>query len=109
VPSSPIPGGRRCKRIVTKKQGHVVINSEGKQATLPCVVVDTSPEGVRLRGNFRLKPGQLVEIIVDDKPAEAKRCEVKWISKAGQESEAGLLTPRATQEGAKLPRSNNSP
>lgn len=58
---------------------------------LPCLVVDTSNEGVRLRGDFRLKGGQLVEIIVDERRAEPVQCEVKWIGKAGQVWEAGLL------------------
>lgn len=57
----------------------------------PCLVVDRSQEGFRLRGNFKLRRGQLVELVVDD-PVDSVRCEVIWIGRAGskQEGEAGL-------------------
>ena len=32
----------------------------------PCLIVDRSQEGLRLKGNFRLRRGQLVEIVLDD-------------------------------------------
>jgi len=93
VPSLPIPG-RRSKRIASKKRASLVINIRGNQKMLPCLIVGTSPEGFRVRGSFKLRPGQLVEIIVDDKPLESVRCEVIWIGKAGseQQGEVGLLT-----------------
>lgn len=69
----------------------LVINTGEKQTTVPCLIVDRSQEGVRLRGEFRLTRGQLVEIIVDDRHAEPVRCEVMWIGKAGLEWEAGLV------------------
>ncbi len=57
----------------------------------PCLIVDRSQEGFRLRGNFRLRRGQLVELVVDD-PVDSVRCEVIWIGRAvsGQAGEAGL-------------------
>jgi hypothetical protein len=57
----------------------------------PCLIVDRSQEGFRLRGDFRLRRGQLVELVVDD-PLDSVRCEVIWIGKAGskQAGEAGL-------------------
>jgi hypothetical protein len=60
---------------------------------LPCLIVDSSKQGFRLRGEFRLRRGQLVEVIVDD-PVDSVPCEVIWIGKAGskQEGEAGLQT-----------------
>jgi len=36
----------------------------------PCLVVDRSHEGFRLRGGFRLKRGQLIELIVEDDPLD---------------------------------------
>ena len=91
MPSVPIPAGRRSKRIATKQRASLVINTGGKQT---CLIVDKSQEGFRLRGSFRLRRGQLVEIIVDDKPTEPVQCEVVWIGKArsGHEWEAGLLS-----------------
>ena len=57
----------------------------------PCLIVDRSQEGFRLKVNFRLKRGQYVELVVDD-PVDSIRCEVVWIGKAGSEQagEAGV-------------------
>jgi len=92
VPNSPIPRGRRYKRIVTKKRASLVINLSGIQKMLPCLIVDKSQEGFRLRGSFRLRRGQLVELVVDDPMMDSVRCEVIWIGKAGSEQaeEVGL-------------------
>src|SRR5216684_4757147 len=90
---SPIPGGRRSKRIATKKRANLIIDRSGGQTMLPCLIVDRSQEGFRLRGNFILKCGQLVELIVDD-PVDSVRCEVIWVGRAGSELEgqAGVQT-----------------
>ena len=89
--SSPIPGGRRSKRIATRKRASLVIDLSG-QKMFPCLIVDKSHEGFRLRGNFRLKRGQIVEVIVADDPVDSVRCEVIWVGRAGsqQAGEAGL-------------------
>jgi hypothetical protein len=57
----------------------------------PCLIVDRSQEGFRLRGSFRLKRGQIVELVLDD-PVDSTRCEVIWVGKEGSEwgGEAGL-------------------
>jgi hypothetical protein len=57
----------------------------------PCLVIDKSQEGFRLRGSFRLKRGQIVELVLDD-PVDSARCEVIWVGKEGSEwgGEAGL-------------------
>jgi hypothetical protein len=95
VPSIPIPGGRRSKRIVLKKPARLVISLDGVQRLVPCLIVDRSQEGFRLRGNFKLKRGQLVELVVDD-PVDSVPCEIIWIGKAGSEQagQAGLQTVR---------------
>jgi len=41
----------------------------------PCLIVDKSQDGFRLKGNFRLRRGQLVELVLDD-PVDSMRCEV---------------------------------
>jgi hypothetical protein len=73
-----------------KKRANLVINLGGNQTMLPCLIVDKSQEGFRLRGNFNLRRGQLVEVVVDD--MDSVRCEVIWIGRAGlrQVGEAGL-------------------
>ena len=94
MPDSPIPGDRRSKRIVTKKRARIVVNSRGHQTLLPCLIIDVSQDGFRLRSDFRLRRGQLVELIAEDAPLNSVQCEVVWIGKAGSghEGEAGLET-----------------
>ena len=90
VPNIPIPGGRRSIRVAMRKRANLVINLRGNQTMLPCLIVDKSQEGFRLRGNFNLRRGQLVELVVDD--MNSVRCEVRWVGKAGsqQAGEAGF-------------------
>jgi hypothetical protein len=59
----------------------------------PCLIVDRSQEGFRLRGDFRLKRGQLVGLVADD-PVGSVRCEVVWVGKEElqQVGESGLQT-----------------
>jgi hypothetical protein len=89
----PIPEGRRSKRVAGKKPARLVINLSGVQKMLPCIVIDRSQAGFRLRGDFRLRRGQFVELVLDD-PMVSVRCEVIWVGKAGSghEGEAGLQT-----------------
>jgi len=91
--SSPIHGRRRSNRIVTKKRASLVITLSGVQKMFSCLIVDRSEEGFRLRGNFRLKRGQLVELVLDD-PVDSVRCEVIWVGKpeSQQVGEVGLQT-----------------
>jgi hypothetical protein len=72
----------------------LVINLERNQTRILCLVVDALERGFRLYGNFRLRPGQAVELILDDDPLSAVRCSAVWIGKPGskQEGEAGLET-----------------
>jgi PilZ domain-containing protein len=88
----PVPKARRSKRVVAKRRASLVINLDRKPKRLPCLVLDSSKEGFRLRGDFRFKPGQLVELILDEETPSAERCRVVWIGKAGskQEGELGL-------------------
>ncbi len=94
MPTFPVPEGRRLRRIAAKKRASLVINLERSQTRIPCLVVDASERGFRLHGNFRLRRGQTVELILDEDPLSAVRCSVVWIGKAGskQEGEAGLET-----------------
>ena len=91
VPSHPYEA-RRSKRIVMKKGASVVVNLGSHARRVPCLIVDRSPEGFRLRGGFRLKRGQLVEVIPGEDELNAIRCSVVWVGKPGssQEGEVGL-------------------
>ena len=80
MPSLPVFKARRSKRVVAKRH--------------PCLVLDSSKEGFRLRGSFDLRRGQVVELILDEEMPNPQRCSVVWVGKAGskQEGEVGLET-----------------
>ena len=94
MPSLPMPQGRRPQRSVFKERASLIINLDRGQKRLPCLVLDSSQEGFRLRGSFQLRRGQVVEVILDQDPLSAVRCSVVWIGKAGSkhEGEVGLQT-----------------
>jgi hypothetical protein len=95
---------RRSKRIVLKKSASLVVNLERIAKRLPCLILDSSPEGFRLMGALRLKRGQVVEIIPDEDPLNVSRCHVIWIGTPGskQEGQVGLqvLNPAVNPRGA---------
>jgi len=86
--------GRRFKRILSKERASVVVKLDRKQERLPCLVLDSSKSGFRLRGNFHLRRGQVVEIIFDGEPLSFMRCRVVWAGRARSEyvGEVGLET-----------------
>ena len=69
----------------------LTINLGGVQKMFPCLIVDRSQEGFRLRGSFKLSHGQLIELVVDN-PVDSVPCEVIWVGTAGsrQAGETGL-------------------
>jgi hypothetical protein len=89
-----VPKGRRSNRVVSKRRASLVVNLDRNQKRLPCLVLDSSKEGFRLRGSFQLRRGQLVELILEEEPPICERCSVVWVGKAGskQEGEIGLET-----------------
>jgi PilZ domain len=86
----PVPERRYLKRSPSKQRASLVLNLKRQ----PCLVLDSSKNGFRVRGSFRPRRGQIVEIILDEAPLNAVRCQVVWIGKAGskQEGEVGLET-----------------
>ena len=93
APTPPASERRLLKRVVTKRRASVVVNVGSQPHRIPCLIVDSSPEGFRLRGGFRLKRGQVVEVIPEEE-LNAIRCSVVWIGKRGSkhEGEVGLET-----------------
>ena len=85
--SFPVPKARRSKRVVAKRRASLVINLDRKPKRHPCMVLDSSKEGFRLRGSFDLRRGQLVELILDEETPITERCSAVWIGKAGSEQE----------------------
>jgi hypothetical protein len=94
MPSLPVPEGRRPQRVLARARASLIINLDQSQKRLSCLVLDSSKEGFRLRGSFRLRRGQLVEIVLDDDPLGAVRCSVVWVGKPGSkhDGEVGLQT-----------------
>lgn len=92
MPSFPTSGGRRSKRVLSRRGGSIVINLNRNQQRLPCLVLDSSNEGFRLRGSFRLRQGQVVEIILDQESLRSVCGRVVWVGTVGskQEGEVGL-------------------
>jgi hypothetical protein len=88
------PERRRSTRVLSKRRGSLVINLDRNQRRLPCLLLDSSKAGFRLRGIFHLRRGQVVELILDEDPLSSERCSVVWVGKAGskQEGEVGLET-----------------
>jgi PilZ domain len=88
--SFPNPEGRRSKRVVLKRRASLVVNLDRDQKRFPCLVLDSSKEGFRLRGTFHLRRGQLVEIVFDPEPFRSVRCRVIWVGKPGSKHEGEL-------------------
>jgi len=94
MPTPPVPEGRRNKRIVAKKRASLIFNLHGSQTRMPCLVIDATESGFRLRVNCRLRPGQALELVLDEDPLSAMRCKVVWIGKTGskEQGEVGIET-----------------
>jgi hypothetical protein len=94
MPSSPIPERRRSKRLMSKRRASLVINLDRTPQRLPCLILDSSKEGFRLRGSFHLRRGQVVELILDEDMPSSVRCSVAWVGKPGskEKEEVGLET-----------------
>jgi hypothetical protein len=78
--------------VKSKIRASLIINLDHKPKRLPCLVLDFSKEGFRLRGSFDLRRGQVVELILDEETPSPERCSVVWVSRATskQEVEVGL-------------------
>jgi hypothetical protein len=94
MPSFPGSKARRSKRVVSKRRASLVVNLDRKPTRLPCLILDSSKEGFRLRGTFGIRRGQVVELILDEETPTPQRCSVVWIGKPGseREGEVGLQT-----------------
>jgi PilZ domain len=85
---------RSSKRIAVIRRASVIIDLASHPKRIPCLIVDSSAEGFRVRISSRLRRGQAVEVIPNDDPMHAVRCNVVWVGKPGskQQGEAGLQT-----------------
>ena len=91
--TSRAPDSRRSERVVRTRRASVVATIRSQTERFPCLIVDSSPNGFRLRGNFnKLRRGQAVEVIPEDDPLDTVSCSVVWIGTRGskQEGEIGV-------------------
>jgi hypothetical protein len=97
MPDFPVRKDRRSMRMMSRgRPASLVIRLGRKLERVPCLVVDYSKEGFRLRGSFQLiKRGQVVELIFDeDRPPNPERYRVAWVGRSGskREGQVGLET-----------------
>ncbi|HEY6388599.1 MAG TPA: PilZ domain-containing protein [Candidatus Acidoferrum sp.] len=83
---------RRSKRTIAKARASLVVDLVSHPKRIPCLIVDRSAEGFRVRLSFRLKQEQAVEVIFNDDPLHSVRCNVVWVGRSGSkhEGEIGL-------------------
>ena len=63
------PDSRRSKRVALKRRGSLVVTRDYENPRrLPCLIVDASQWGFRVRVGARLRRGQVVEVVSDDDP-----------------------------------------
>lgn len=108
MPTSPVPEGRRFNREELHKRASLVVNPGRHEQRVPCLILDSSQEGFRVRGTFQLRREQVVEIILDEDPLNAVRCNVIWVGRprSKHEGEAGLETELGSTQS---PRASYSP
>jgi PilZ domain len=87
------PDSRRSKRVALKTRGSLVVTNDYENPRrLPCLIVDASQWGFRVRVAARLRRGQVVEVVSDDDPLTSVGCRVAWVGKteSNEQGEAGL-------------------
>ena len=75
-----------------------MVNSDRDRIANGAFAVDLSDLGARVRSQIQLEPGQLITVIPNDGPKAGIPSQVIWVSRAGEEREAGIafLEPLAT-------------
>jgi hypothetical protein len=91
MPNLPV-AKRRSLRQASRRPASMVMNLYSKQTRVPCLVLESSNEGFRVRGSLNLRRGQTIELIFGQDAVE--RCNVVWVGKTGTkyEGEVGLET-----------------
>jgi len=94
MPNLSVPNRRNSERVQSTKRASLIIGLDRKPKRFPCLILDSSREGFRLRGSFRLKRGQSVEVVLEDGPLLAVRCSVVWVGKSDSKlgGEVGVET-----------------
>ena len=86
----PVTESRRFKRVAFRKSARLVVNLVGSgsfeehKRLIPCLILDSSPGGFRLKAIYPLRRGQVVEVVQDGDPLSAVPCNVAWVGKTGE-------------------------
>ena len=85
---------RNSKREICKRRASLVINLHRNPERVPCLLLDSSSGGFRVGGISRIRPGQVVELILDENSLNTARCRVVWVGKPASKhaGEVGLET-----------------
>jgi hypothetical protein len=77
-----------------KRRASLIAKLGRQEERIPCLILDSSPDGFRLRATVNLKRGQIVEVVAEGDPFGSVRCSVVWVGKPGskQEGQVGLQT-----------------
>ena len=86
------PKERSSERQPAKQHGSLIVSLDRHLHRVPCLIVDISRGGFRIRGSFRLRRGQMVEVVPEEDPLSVAKCSVVWVGRLGtaQQGEAGL-------------------
>jgi hypothetical protein len=91
VPTGRSPDSRRSERVVRRRRASIVANLRGQPERFPCLIVDSSQNGFRLRGLFsKLRRGQTIEVIPEDEPFNTVSCNVVWTGARGSKQEGQI-------------------
>jgi hypothetical protein len=89
VSNPPVTERRVFRRIAVKERASFVLHlqkyNRRPEQRHPCLILDSSQNGFRLRGPVRLRLGQIVEIILGE---DTVKCVVVWVGKAGEKNQA---------------------
>jgi len=78
---------RRSERTPLQIPACVVLDLNRNPNRIPCIIVDLTTKGFKLRGNLNLSRGQVVQVILDHQPQISFHSRVVWIGQANSERE----------------------
>ena len=73
-----------------RKRASLVLKRGRHEERIPCLILDSSQDGFKVRGTLRLRRGQVVELILDEDPLIAVHCSVIWVGKPGSKHEGDV-------------------
>jgi hypothetical protein len=90
--ASEHPRGRRSQRVVTRMPVRLLVELHGQLNAYSAHALDISPQGLRIRTDASLKPGQTLQVVTVVASSSQLWSRVVWVGapKSDREGEAGL-------------------